>query len=809
MPILIRFAILFACIVGLAGCDSAEERAEKHFKAGLELLDAGDATRAILEFRNALSLDKDHREARLRYARVARANGNIPEAYANYLNIAEASPEDTEARLALSEMAILAQNWEEAERHAKALFEADADVERQEIVALALNFREAVLSDDKSKVRELVREAEELAKTYPNDDIIARVLIEGYLDDGRVDEAIAVTSAILEEGTDRTIFYQVMAELLVAKGDMEALESHFRLMLTKFPDDEQTKLQFVRLLISEGRGDRAEDFLREEIAKAEDKPAAHVSLIALIRQLRGDEAAIAEIDAALPLYENAPLLTTLKAGLLFDRGDRDKAINLMQSITEGKEPSTEINDFNVTLAKMLLADGNVVGARQLVEATLEHDAGHVEALKMQAVWQIEADETDAAIQSLRRALDGAPDDAEAMTIMSQAHARNGDAQLARDLLALAVEASGHAPGESVRFARAQMAQERYTSAEEALISALRKSPGEPNLLLTLGQVYIETEDWSRAEQVAATLRRLDNERAELAADDLQLRIISGREGRQGGIDFLESLVQNSSDATAAKIALIQARLQDNDAEAALSLAQEIVEEQPDDPSAKLVLGNTQLALGRFEEAEATFRESREATAGNTIITMQLLRALSAQGKNDETIALLNEALADQPDNPDLLWAHASYLEKANDIEGAIDVYEKLYSISSNNQVVANNLASLLVTYRDDEASLDRAMTVGKRLRDTEFPPFQDTYGWLLYRQGQYAEALKYLKPAAEALSRDPIVQYHLAKVHLALGQEEQALAQFETVVAVAGTDDPRQQIAEARTEIDRLSSESQ
>lgn len=804
MPIRFRNLLLAASILVLAACDTAEERAEKHFQSGLELLEANDVPRAILEFRNALVLNESHREARITYARTARANGNIPEAYTNYLFIAEASPENAEARLALSEMAILAANWEEAERHAKELSALETDIERREIVELAMNFRDALLADNLPQVRDLTRKAEQLSETFPNNEILLRILIEGYLRDNRVDDAIAVAALILESEPDGQQFYQIMADLLVAKGDMEGLEAHFRTMLARFPDDTETKSNLIRLLISEGRGTQAEDFLREEIAASEDKVEAHVNLIALIRQLRGDAAALDEIEAALTAHENAPLLIALKAGLMFDRGERDTAISLMHGITENAEPSGEVDKFKVTLAKMLVATGNEIGARQLVEAVLARDAGQIEALKMQADWQISADETDEAIASLRLALDASPDDAEAMTLMARAHERNGDAQLARDLLALAVEASGNAPAESLRFARVQMGQERFSSAEEVLIKALRRVPGEPNLLVALGELYVATSDWSRAEQVANTLRQLDDGRADLAADELQLQIISNREGRDQGLGFLEQLVQESSDATTAKVALIQARLQDNKGEAALALAEELVAEFPDEPAVAMVLGNTQLALADFEAAEATFRAVRATDPGSSVAVLQLLRTLNAQDRTAEAAALVDTALADQPDNPDLLWARASFLEAENDIDGAIEIYERLYAMNSDNQVVANNLASLLVTYRTDEASLERAITVGKRLRDATFPPFQDTYGWLLHRQGRYTEALSYLEPAAEALANDPIVQVHLAKTYLALGRNADALAQFETAVGIADDSDQRQQLADARIEIERL-----
>jgi tetratricopeptide (TPR) repeat protein len=104
----------------------------------------------------------------------------------------------------------------------------------------------------------------------------------------------------------------------------------------------------------------------------------------------------------------------------------------------------------------------------------------------------------------------------------------------------------------------------------------------------------------------------------------------------------------------------------------------------------------------------------------------------------------------------------------------------------NQPVVANNLASLISTYRDDEASLERAYTIARRLRGTDVAPFQDTYGWIAYRKGEYQEALEHLEPAAAVLGDDPLVQYHLGMTYLALGQQDAALDQLRRAVDLAG-----------------------
>ena len=103
---------------------------------------------------------------------------------------------------------------------------------------------------------------------------------------------------------------------------------------------------------------------------------------------------------------------------------------------DAAEPGEDTERYKVTLARMLVATDNEVGARQLVEAVLADNPGNVEALKMSATWLIDQDQADEAISSLRRALDQEPEDAETMTLMARAHERNGNAQLAQDLLAL-------------------------------------------------------------------------------------------------------------------------------------------------------------------------------------------------------------------------------------------------------------------------------------------------------------------------------------------------------------------------------------
>lgn len=795
---LLRVLTLILALGLISACDSAEERAAKHFANAKSLLEAGDAQRAMVEFRNVFALDAGNLDARLIYAEAQRSLGNLRESYASYLWVVETQPDNLVARLALTQLALETQSWEEAERHGTALIEANADLPGVSTAKLALEFRAAGLARDEARIRELTRDAQELFKTRPDDVILQKILIDGLARSRDFEGALGIADIAIAQSPEDRSLYIAKARLLNAMGDVEAVEQHLRETVQRFPDDNESKAVLIRQLAGRGQLDAAEQFLREDLAAAAAPEASHVTLITFLRQVRGNEAALSEIDAAIEAYEENRLFRALRAGVIFDQGERDAAIQAMQSVLENAEPGDETSRFKVTLARMLDTTGNQVGARQLIEEVLEYDPGQVEALKSMARWQIDGDQPEQALQSLRTALDREPEDPEALMLMAEAHQRNGSPELAQDLLAQAAEASDNAPRESLAFATSLFLQKLYRPAEDVLVRALRRSPGNVELLTLLGQVYLETEDWARAEQVEGALRRIDTERSGALAEELQYQIFGRREGRERAIAYLEELIESDSGGSAtAAVALIRNRLEEGQREEALALAEELVAKFPENARAKLILGSTYIAMQDYETAERIIRETVEETNAPDA-SLQLVRVLAAQARVDEAQEALEEALETSPDDVNLLWVKASFLERSFDIDGAIEIYEKIYARDSRSLVIANNLASLLATYRSDDESLRRASAVARRLRGTEVPSFQDTYGWIMYRLGRFDEALTYLEPAAEGLPNDPIVQFHLGKVYQALGREEAAAEAFRNAVSVASEEDDRAQVVEAR-----------
>ncbi|MEQ9126095.1 MAG: tetratricopeptide repeat protein, partial [Alphaproteobacteria bacterium] len=153
----------------------------------------------------------------------------------------------------------------------------------------------------------------------------------------------------------------------------------------------------------------------------------------------------------------------------------------------------------------------------------------------------------------------------------------------------------------------------------------------------------------------------------------------------------------------------------------------------------------------------------------------------------------------------LQLSYALLLEQKADYDGAVKVYEKLADARPDSFIVANNLASLLVDRFPTEANIERALQVAKRLRESEVPQYQDTYGWILYLRGEAEQALRYLQPAAEAMPNLMLAQYHLGMAYAKAGIDDRAITALNRAIELAGDDaSVGEQLKTARATLETL-----
>lgn len=407
---------------------------------------------------------------------------------------------------------------------------------------------------------------------------------------------------------------------------------------------------------------------------------------------------------------------------------------------------------------------------------------------MRAAWGIAADSPDTAITDLRTALSQSPRDPEIMMLMATAHERTGFPELAGERLALAVEISNAAAVPSLRYARFLMRDARTQAAVTVLIDARRTSPTNLELISVLADLFLGDQDWPRATGLLTELRAMAeaNPRAAQLGTALEAAILSGQNRTDESLAVLQDQLEGLDEDGRAALTIAMAQVRAGKIPEARTYLAEATTQRPDNMTLRMLSGSVAMMDGDADEAETVFRGVLNEAPDTEAAVRLLYSLLHLQGRDDEKAQVLETGLATLPDSETLLWIKAGALEQGGDIDGAIGIYEGLYTLNSANVVVANNLASLLAAHRTDDASLERAYRIARRLRGVEVPAFQDTYGWIVYRRGDYAEALDYLRPAALGLPGDPLVHYHLGKTYHALGNVEDAIETFTQALEIAG-----------------------
>ena len=798
--------LLLAAFLGLAACETAEERAQRHFEAGMALLEEGDDRRALVEFRNVFKLDPTHKEARLTYARVSKDQGRMSEAYGQYLRVVEQYPDTTEALIELSEMAFAMRNWAEAERHGRDAAKYAPDDPRVAVITTGLDYAKAQRDNDEVAASAAADKARAMLEDAPGSPILLRVLVDYLTRQGDSESALPTIDAAIEADPRAFDLYEAKLRIFVAAERTEETGETLKTMAERFPNNEDVQRWLIAWYVEQEDLDGAEAFLRELAERPNADPARKAHVVEFLMTTRGTDAARTELDRLIASEPDPTRYEILRATIDYEGGETDAAIAELQELVGEAEPSDAINDGKTVLARMLAASGNAVGARAEVEEVLENDPSHVEALKMRAEWQIEDDQTGDAIISLRTALAQSPRDADVLTLMARAHERAGDRQLAGERYALAVEVTNSAPAETLRYANFLIGDGRRDPARAILTEALRASPDDVDLLRALGTVHIQDKNWNGAQRVIWQLRAQDNDAATGVANALEADMLQRQERVDDTIAFLEGLVDNGDGNLAVVASLVQTQVRAGNVDEATKLLDDRLAESPEDPTLRFLRAGLYLLADDAETAEAEYRKLLAEFPGNDRVLRTLYGLLVSQDRAEDARALLDEQIAANPKALNARLLKAEQLEKANEFDASIAIYEELYAEDSDNIVVANNLASLLATHRDDDASLERAYSVARRLRGAEIPPMQDTYGWIEYRRGNAEEAVKYLEPAAAALKDDPLVQYHLGVALMAVDRTGEAREALQRAIEVGG-DAPLPQLDHARTLLDELGTE--
>ncbi len=167
-------------------------------------------------------------------------------------------------------------------------------------------------------------------------------------------------------------------------------------------------------------------------------------------------------------------------------------------------------------------------------------------------------------------------------------------------------------------------------------------------------------------------------------------------------------------------------------------------------------------------------------------------SLNRLRRYSEAVETFEEGLPYLPDdNPTLQKLMYAELAEAyyrlGHHERAFDYFEKALALDPHDPTILNNYAYYLSVVG---VELDKAQKMSAQSLKAEpnNPAFLDTYGWILFKKGKYAQARQYIAKALEQRPNDPELLEHMGDVLLQLGRPDEAIEYWEKAIQHGGNE---------------------
>jgi cellulose synthase operon protein C len=765
--------LLIVPVLLVSACGSPEQRAQGYYDRGMALIEKKDDLGARVELLNAIKFKGDKIEAWRALAGIDDRTKAYQTLFQDLRRIVELDPNDIDARIKFGKM-LLAGGAPDA---ALRIVEGVGDAANQNAGLLSL--KAAILLKMRDTSGGLI-EARRATELDPGDVDAAIMLAADKLSKGDTNGAMQIlaTPAIASKNDSRV--EQIRAQILARKGDLAQAEVILRTLIDQRPEYVALRDQLARIYMAERRFDDAEKELRAIATANPENTGAELDVVRFMGETKGLAVAREELVTRIKAGGDVFPYQMALADLDFKQEKFDDGIALLESIINAPGSSEHTLAAQAKLSEFYFRQKNYPAAETLVSDILKKDPRNITGLKIRASIRIEQGQFERAIADLREALNGQPKSPELLLLIALAYERDGKLELADRQYADATKAAAANPNVRLRYVMFLQRLGKTAQAEDVLAEAVSTNPRSIDLLGALAQIRLARQNWTGALAVADSIQAVGNDRG--VADLIRGSAFVGQNKMDQAIAAFETAHASAPDALQAIVSLVTAYVRTGKADKAEALLKDMLKKYPENIQLSLLMGNTQLAKNNIDQAESSFQIAITQHPKEQAGYVALSNLYMQQKNYDQASRTLQDGLREQPDNVSLKLAIAGVMIQRGDYEAAIAKYESILKDTPNNPVAINNLASLLLDYRSDKESLDRAYSLTEGLKNSNVPQFQDTVGWAQYQRGDFKSAVATLEGAQVKFPNLGSIRYHLGMSYIATGQAEKASEQLKAAL---------------------------
>lgn len=762
-PLWVSIVCVAALVVG--GCGGAESRKARHLEKGQQFLAAGNFEKARVEFRNALQIAPADSAARYENGVVDEKLGNMREAAQFFQAAIDVGKDNVAARVALGRLYTFAGNPD------KALDTINPSLALHPDDAALLTVRAAARVQLKQPA-EALADAERAVQLAPTNQDAVAVLAGIYKVNGDTDKAIALLQRGIRQIPATVDLRLALAQLYAGAGQEAPAEALLVDLVRLNPTVKAHRIRLALFYARLNKVDDAERTLREGITALPQERDLKTGLVDLLSERRSREIAEKQLN---DFIAQSPKDYALRFALaqFYEQG---KESAKAEAVYKDVITAAGLDGPGITardrLAALRIRQNDTVGAEKLVAEVLAKVPRDDDALIMRGNLALAQKDPKTAIADLRSVLRDQPNAIGVMRVLARAHLANGEPALAEETMRRAVEANPTDAGARMDLAQLLIQLGKPEQAKPVVDELVKQQPGNVDALVAQFKIATANKDQvsadAAADAVAAVSPKLpvgyylQGAAAESAKrfDDAIRHYSKALEIQPGGTEPLQGLT---------RVLVGQKRVPE-----ALKNLDAVAAQLPQSSFALNLKGEVLLSQKRTADAVAEFKTAIEREPKYWPPYRNLAFAQSFDHDNDRAIATLRAGIGAAASPEPLETELALLYERTGKLDDAIGVYENSLQRNPNSDVIANNLAMLLVNHRSDQASLDRAKLLTARFSASSNADFLDTYGWVLYKRGDAAAAVNALQSALSKTPDSPVSLYHVGMAQALAGQADAA-----------------------------------
>jgi tetratricopeptide (TPR) repeat protein len=693
--------------------------------------------------------------------------------------------------------------------------------------------KDAFVANQYDKAEKAYRDVLGLA---PDDPVALRQLGFIYHDQGQLLQAYPLLKKAAELQPEDLELQLKLCATLLSGGELAQARDAALQVLEKQPGQEEALLLLAGASRTPEDIEDARKLIQGFREKDQDRPGYHLALGLLDLLQNNQAAAESEFKAALNLDPKSSNANAALGALYWSRNDLKSAEQAFKTAADfaperspmrlryadfllktgaTAEAQAFLNEINrklpdylpprVYLMKMACTKQQDEDCTARVQNVLAQDPINYDAVFWDGILSLAKRDAARAIRDfgyLRNTYTGDPLVRHQLALAYLLSAQNASPVNSRNAIEEAESSLNEAVKLNPRFDQAilllaelKLRKGNPAAAADLLIPVTKERPQIVQAQYLLASAYLAL---GKRDQALAVYRQM----TELFPQDplpslITGNILLGQGQQQEARKAFEKSAEISPDYLPATERLVDLDLAAKQYADAIERVQKFIEKDPKLAQPWALRGKIYLAQQDFTHAEPDLLKAIELDPKLEPGYLLLAQLYVASNRAEEAIARLTAFVEKNKTVPALMQL-AVINEQLKNFAAARDAYEQLLTVAPNSALALNNLA---VLYSERFGELDKAYDLAKKANEAapNEPHLADTLGWILFKKGDYGNALRLLQESASKLPDLPEIQFHTGMAHYMMGEEGPARLALQkaadAIVDFPGKDEARERLA--------------